>query len=96
MLHLLRLSLIRRPIVCRYLRFFLQRLERIPIRTTDFDNPADKAMHDKMVALVDRMLDLHRQLSGLTAVQRGVVEQRIEAVDREIDALLENSGSGVG
>ena len=60
---------------------------RLPIRTLDFDNPADKAMHDKMVALVERMLDLHRQ-AGLTVVQRGLVEQRIEAVDREIDELV--------
>ena len=61
---------------------------RLPIRTIDFDNPADVAMHDRMVALVDSMLELHRQLPGLTAVQRGVVEQRIEAVDREIDGLV--------
>ena len=47
----------------------------------------ETALHDKMVELVERMLDLHRQ-AGLTAVQRGVVEQRIEAVDREIDGLV--------
>ena len=64
-----------------------QALERLPIRTIDFDNPADVALHDKIVALVERMLDLHRK-AGLTAVQRGVVEQRIEAVDREIDELV--------
>ena len=34
-------------------------------------------MRDKMVELVELMLDLHRQ-AGLTDVQRGVVEQRIE------------------
>ena len=59
----------------------------MPFRTIDFDNSADKAMHDKMVTLVDTMLDLHRQ-TGLTVAQRGVVEQRIEATDREIDALV--------
>ena len=60
---------------------------QLPIRTIDFDNPADVAMHDKMVALVERMLDLHRQ-ADLTVAQRGVVEQRIEATDREIDELV--------
>ena len=71
-----------------YLRFFGQYLSGFPIRKIDFDNPADVAMHDKLVALVERMLDLqsYRQ-AGLTAVQRNVVEQRIEAVDREIDEL---------
>jgi len=62
-------------------------LAQLPIRTIDFDNPDDVEMHGKMVALVDTMLDLHRQ-AGLTLVQRGVVEQRIEAVDREIDGLV--------
>ena len=62
-------------------------LNELPIRTIDFNNPADVAVHDRMVALVERMLYLHRQ-ADLTAVQRGVVEQRIEAVDREIDELV--------
>ena len=44
-------------------------------------------MHDKMVALVERMLDFHRQ-ADLTVAQRSLVEQRIEAVDREIEALV--------
>ncbi len=48
----------------------------------------NSVQHDRLVALVDAMLDLHRQLPGLTAVQRSVVEQRIEAVDREIDGLV--------
>ena len=60
---------------------------QLPIRTIDFDNLVEVAMHDKMVKLVERMLDLHRQ-ADLTVVQRGLVEQRIEATDREIDALV--------
>ena len=36
-------------------------LERIPIRTINFSDPADKARHDKMVSLVERMLELHKQ-----------------------------------
>ena len=41
-------------------------------------------MHDNMVELVERMLDLHKQVD-LTVVQRGPVEAQIEATDREID-----------
>ena len=62
-------------------------MRSFPIRAIDFDNPDDTAMHDRMVELVERMLDLHRQ-ADLTVVQRGLVEQRIEATDREIDALV--------
>ena len=60
------------------------------IRTIDFEQPK------MMLALIFRLrwsnsssawLDLHRQ-ADLTVVQRGVVEQRIEAVDQEIDALV--------
>ncbi len=59
-------------------------IEQLPIRTIDFDNPADVAMNDRMVKLVDEMLDLHRQLAGVSLVKRGVVEW----TDREIDALV--------
>ncbi|MDE2859200.1 MAG: hypothetical protein OXN94_15250 [Chloroflexota bacterium] len=33
-------------------------------------NPADKALHDKMVKLVYEMLDLHRQLAGVSLIKR--------------------------
>ena len=63
-------------------------MRSIPIRTIDFDNPADVAMHDKMVTLVDEMLDRHRQLPGLTGEARKIAERLIETVDSEIDALV--------
>ena len=44
--------------------------------------------NDKMVELVERMLDLHKQLPGLAGEGRRVAELRIEAADREIDALV--------
>jgi len=33
-------------------------------RNIDFDDPADVTRHDKMVALVERMLELHRKLAA--------------------------------
>ena len=45
--------------------------------------------HDRMVALVERMLDLHRRLpAAATEHQRRLIEMQIEAADREIDALV--------
>ena len=41
-------------------------------------NPDDVEQHDRMVALVERMLDLHRHL----------LEMQIEATDRAIDDLV--------
>jgi hypothetical protein len=47
----------------------------------DFPNPADKARHDKMVELIDRMLELNEQKhSGKLA------PSQVERVDREIAA----------
>ena len=71
-----------------YLRFIYQYLARLPIRTIDFDNPGDVAMHAEMVGLVERMLGLHKGYAGLTDVQRSVVDAQIARVDRQIDALV--------
>jgi len=70
------------------LRWFRQDVLKLPIRAIDFDNPADVAMHDKMVALVETMLDLHKQLPGLSGIQREMAAAQIERADAEIDALV--------
>ncbi len=63
-------------------------MKSFPIRTIDFDNPDDVEMHNKMVELVDTMLELHRQLQGSVLIRREVLEMQIEATDKEIDALV--------
>lgn len=63
-------------------------LVQLPIRTIDFDDPAEVAQHDRMVALVQAMLDLQQQLPGVSGAQQGLVEQQIARSDREIDALV--------
>ena len=61
----------------------------LPIRTIDFTSPANVARHDRMVALVERMLDLHKKLAAEGAPHVVTVLQRqIEATDREIDRLV--------
>ncbi|MCK4470831.1 MAG: Eco57I restriction-modification methylase domain-containing protein, partial [Anaerolineae bacterium] len=37
---------------------------QLPLRTINFDDPADAARHDKVVALVERMLALHQKLAA--------------------------------
>jgi hypothetical protein len=64
-------------------------LARLPIRTIDFDDPADVARHDKMVALVERMLALHKKLAAATIpADKELYQRQIEATDRQIDALV--------
>jgi hypothetical protein len=67
-----------------------QYIEQLPIRPINFSDPTDKARHDKMVKLVDRMLELNKQKhSGKLAsshVER--LDREIVATDAEIDGLV--------
>ncbi len=64
-------------------------LASLPIRTIDFSNPTDKAHHDRMVQLVDRMLALHKALASTNNPTTKATYQRdIEATDRAIDDLV--------
>ena len=64
-------------------------MKHIPIRTIDFGSPADKAMHDEMVRLVDQMLTLHRQLAAPgTDREKSGLQLQISALDHAIDSLV--------
>ena len=60
-----------------------------PIRKIDISDPTDKARHDRMVELVDQMLELHKQLtSARTDHDKTVILRQIDATDRQIDQLV--------
>jgi len=64
-------------------------LDAIPIRTINFDDPADVARHDNMVGLVERMLTLHQKLAAAAIpADKQLYQRQIEATDRQIDALV--------
>ena len=64
-------------------------LKDLPIRTIDFDDPADTARHDRMVALVEQMLDLHqRRAAAAIPADRTLIQRQIETTDVAIDALV--------
>ncbi len=72
-----------------YIRFWTQYIEQLPIHTIDFDDPDDVACHDKMVSLVERMLDLHTKLAEAKTPQaKRLFKQQIAVTDRAIDALV--------
>jgi hypothetical protein len=72
-----------------YLAFERGSLASLPIPQLSHDDPADKARHDKMVALVERMLELHkrRQAAG-SDHERELLQRQIDSTDGEIDALV--------
>jgi type I restriction-modification system DNA methylase subunit len=73
-----------------FFRYFTQFVEQLPIRPIDFSDTTDKARHDRMVNLVDRMLELNnRKRSGKYApseLER--LEHEIVSSDHEIDELV--------
>jgi hypothetical protein len=74
-----------------YLRFRKQFIEQIPIRRIDFDNTTEKKMHDKLVALVERMLELNKRLAPIRNTysnERDELTREIERTDKEIDNLV--------
>jgi hypothetical protein len=60
-----------------------------PIHPIDPANPADAARRDRIVALVEKMLDLNRRLAAAKAPhEKEVLAGMIDATDREIDRLV--------
>jgi hypothetical protein len=72
-----------------FFRYFTQFIEQLPIRRIQISDPDDKARHDKMVSLVDRMQELHKR-SGVVKNpnEKTQLEREIEATDRQIDQLV--------
>jgi len=72
-----------------YVRFWTQYIEQLPVRTIDFDDPTERGRHDQMVTWVERMLELHKQLSDAKLPQaRTVLQRQIDATGRQIDKLV--------
>jgi type I restriction-modification system DNA methylase subunit len=64
-------------------------LAQLPIRTINFDDSADVERHDRMVALVQDMLDLHKKLAqAKSSHEKEMLKRRIDATDSQIDALV--------
>ena len=64
-------------------------LKSLPIRTIDFSNPTEKAQHDKLVALVDSMLELQEKYHDARMERdKELYERQIKVVDAQIDQLV--------
>ncbi len=65
-----------------------QYIENLPIRPINFSDPADITRHDRMVTLVEQMLELHKRQAAASASDRELYQRQIDATDREIDKLV--------
>jgi hypothetical protein len=68
-------------------KIIIKQTRELPFPNVDTNNPADKARHDKMVSLVERMLALHKQ-TPRTPQEQEMVKREIESTDRAIDRLV--------
>jgi len=63
--------------------------KRIPFPNIDFNNPSDVKMHDEMVRLVERMMDLKKRYHDTTDERlRQQLDHAIKATDEQIDQLV--------
>jgi type I restriction-modification system DNA methylase subunit len=86
MSYLFQNCLITNPIAYPYIQHY--DLEKLPIRSIDFDSPSDKKLHDELVALVDKMLELNERLAPIRNVlseERDKLLREIEHTDTKID-----------
>jgi len=64
-----------------------QFIDKLPIQLLDFTNPAEVKQHDHMVALVERMLALHKR-NPQTPFEQEQLQREIAATDAQIDQLV--------
>jgi type I restriction-modification system DNA methylase subunit len=66
-----------------------QFLSQLPFRAIDVSKPADKARHDKLVGLVDKMLVLMPKLRQAgSESERQTLQNAVTAAEQQIDALV--------
>jgi hypothetical protein len=64
-------------------------MSKIPIHKIDFSNPTHVAQHDKLVALVENMLELQKKYHNTRMEQdKELYERQIKIVDAQIDRLV--------
>jgi type I restriction-modification system DNA methylase subunit/predicted type IV restriction endonuclease len=72
-----------------YFTFKTKYLKPFPIRTINFKNPEEVIIHDKMVKLVETMLQLNKDLqSAKIPNSKQNIQRQIEATDKQIDKLV--------
>ncbi len=62
-------------------------MSQLPIRSINLSDQNDKATHDKVAALVERMLALHQKTTR-TPQEKESLQREIEVTDRQIDQLV--------
>jgi hypothetical protein len=72
-----------------FFRYFTQFIQQLPIRIINFSDPTDKAHHDRIIELVERMLSLNKQLLiAKIDHDKTILQRQIDSTDQQIDRLV--------
>ena len=69
-------------------QFKIKELSIFPIREINFKETAEKKLHDKIVSLVDIMIDLNKNIQTAKGNEKEQVQKQIDQTDNEIDTLV--------
>jgi len=69
-------------------KIVLKQTRELPFRAINFNNSTDKALYQRIVTLVGKMLDYQNQLSGSASINTPTIKSVIEQIDREIDDVV--------
>jgi adenine-specific DNA-methyltransferase len=65
-----------------------RQIKQLPVRQINFDSPTDKALHDSLVSLADKVLDLNKRLASFgdaTSKEKDEISNEISQTTDEID-----------
>jgi len=64
-------------------------LAQLPIRVINFSGQSGKSLHDQLIKLVERMLDLHKELATAKVPTDKIrIQRQIDATDKQINNLV--------
>jgi hypothetical protein len=70
-------------------QFPTRKLGEIPIRKINLDNPSEKRQYNKMISLVEVMLELNKKLAGIkNPDEKTRIQRQIDSTDEQIDKLV--------
>jgi adenine-specific DNA-methyltransferase len=72
-----------------FAKVLAENLKKLPLPILNFPDPADKSRHDKLVSLVEKMLEARQQLAtALTDGDKDFYNRKCAGLDSQIDTLV--------
>ena len=75
----------------RSIQYSKQYIEKTPIIKLDLNNKTEKAQHDRMVSIVEQMLEAQKEAhsgKNITEKDKQLAQQHINILDKQIDSLV--------